>query len=477
MDHSTKTVVVLREELKRYGLPTSGDKSALVERLTTYLNNKKIEEEKELESTTTEIENAENEQRKRALEHDEQEEGVSAKVPKVSEDIPPQVPPTTTTIVGSPNTEDKHEEKPIDQSTESPSATVDESTVSKGEGNDTNQESDDKVANDTDSVCDTVSNEQTPATGSADDTVSSTLDPSSTDIMSQYAQSPYPNPIPFVTDQPALSMMAGAAYGYDQAAAAYMQQPYLVPETYAQSSPTTNNQGIIDNKIFVGGLHPYVNEQVLRQHFECFGPIKTANVVYDRATGQSKGFGFIEFESNASVTAAINSPHFSVCGKFVDIRKTNQSSGIPAGQDASQYKIYVNGVDGAITDVVITEALSRFGTIHNVNIVRTNTGIPKGFAFVQFTDTSSVEAAVKQGKMVVNGRTLEFGYAQNKKKLQPTGGATLPAPYAAYDAGYGAYGQAYSYPYSYQATTSSYPYDYSQYYGSAAAYSYPPATQ
>jgi RNA recognition motif-containing protein len=46
-------------------------------------------------------------------------------------------------------------------------------------------------------------------------------------------------------------------------------------------------------KIFVGGLPYHTTDDTLRKFFERFGEIDEAVVITDRATGKSRGYGFV----------------------------------------------------------------------------------------------------------------------------------------------------------------------------------------
>jgi len=46
--------------------------------------------------------------------------------------------------------------------------------------------------------------------------------------------------------------------------------------------------------IYVGNLSFKTTEAELRQTFEAFGTVSSASVITDRATGRSRGFGFVE---------------------------------------------------------------------------------------------------------------------------------------------------------------------------------------
>lgn len=53
------------------------------------------------------------------------------------------------------------------------------------------------------------------------------------------------------------------------------------------------------NKIFVGGLPSYLNDDQVKELLQAFGPLKSFNLVKDSLTGFSKGFAFCEFVDNS----------------------------------------------------------------------------------------------------------------------------------------------------------------------------------
>jgi RNA recognition motif-containing protein len=58
-------------------------------------------------------------------------------------------------------------------------------------------------------------------------------------------------------------------------------------------------------KIYVGNLAYGVSSSDLQQMFEAHGTVQSAQVIMDRDTGRSKGFGFVEMDSEAEAQAAI----------------------------------------------------------------------------------------------------------------------------------------------------------------------------
>ena len=57
--------------------------------------------------------------------------------------------------------------------------------------------------------------------------------------------------------------------------------------------------------IYVGNLSYEVSEEDLKEAFETFGQVETVNIIKDKYSGQSKGFGFVEMSAKAEGDAAI----------------------------------------------------------------------------------------------------------------------------------------------------------------------------
>ncbi len=58
-------------------------------------------------------------------------------------------------------------------------------------------------------------------------------------------------------------------------------------------------------KLYVGNLPYKVSDSDLQQMFEAHGTVQSAQVIMDRDTGRSKGFGFVEMGSDQEAQAAI----------------------------------------------------------------------------------------------------------------------------------------------------------------------------
>ena len=71
--------------------------------------------------------------------------------------------------------------------------------------------------------------------------------------------------------------------------------------THLNPPPSSSPSG---SKIWVGGISPLTDEGSLRRYFEGFGVVDRVDVKRDRATGQSRGFAFVQFRDADSAAAA-----------------------------------------------------------------------------------------------------------------------------------------------------------------------------
>ena len=61
----------------------------------------------------------------------------------------------------------------------------------------------------------------------------------------------------------------------------------------------------MSNKLYIGNLSFRVTSEDLEEYFATAGSVDSANVVMDRETGRSRGFGFVEMASEEEANAAI----------------------------------------------------------------------------------------------------------------------------------------------------------------------------
>ena len=87
-------------------------------------------------------------------------------------------------------------------------------------------------------------------------------------------------------------------------------------------------------KLFVGGLPFSTSDDELAEAFASFGTGASAKVITDRDTGRSKGFGFVEFESDdegKAAEAAMNGKDFG--GRTITVNQSRPMEQRPPRRD------------------------------------------------------------------------------------------------------------------------------------------------
>eukprot|EP00798_Chlamydomonas_sp_ICE-L_P003545 gene3545-13615_t len=90
----------------------------------------------------------------------------------------------------------------------------------------------------------------------------------------------------------------------------------------SRSQAGSDENALKNKKLFVGGLARAVDEAVLREHFESFGPVESAEVVLDHESKMPRGFGFVTFVSESSLKKVFEAGSMqTICDKQVEIKR------------------------------------------------------------------------------------------------------------------------------------------------------------
>ncbi|MBN2193559.1 MAG: RNA-binding protein [Polyangiaceae bacterium] len=84
----------------------------------------------------------------------------------------------------------------------------------------------------------------------------------------------------------------------------------------------------MSTKLFVGNLAYSTMDHQLRDVFSAFGTVTSASVVLDRMTGQSRGFGFVEFDSAEDARRAVSElDGTAVDGRNINVNEARERTG------------------------------------------------------------------------------------------------------------------------------------------------------
>ena len=77
--------------------------------------------------------------------------------------------------------------------------------------------------------------------------------------------------------------------------------------------------------LYIGNLSYDIDENELEEEFKAYGEVKSVKIIKDRETGNSKGFGFVEMNSNEDGSAAIE----AINGKAIKGREIRVNEARP----------------------------------------------------------------------------------------------------------------------------------------------------
>ena len=90
--------------------------------------------------------------------------------------------------------------------------------------------------------------------------------------------------------------------------------------------------------IYVGNLPFTITEDELKNMFSEFGEIASANIINDRYSGQSKGFGFVEMPSSTEAQAAIQALNGTeIKGRAVTVNEARPRNNDGRGRGPSRW--------------------------------------------------------------------------------------------------------------------------------------------
>ncbi|XP_054261155.1 heterogeneous nuclear ribonucleoprotein A1, A2/B1 homolog [Macrosteles quadrilineatus] len=178
-------------------------------------------------------------------------------------------------------------------------------------------------------------------------------------------------------------------------------------------------------KLFIGGLDYRTSDDSLKAFFEKWGEIVDVVVMKDPMTKRSRGFGFITYSSTSMVDEAMSNRPHKIDGREVETKRAvpRDEIGKPEA-GATVKKMFVGGIKDMIGEEELKEYFGEFGNVVSVSIpVNKESGVKRGFAFVEFDDYDPVDKVILKKKHVIKGRPVDVKKAMNKDAVGGKGGA------------------------------------------------------
>ncbi|UMM13037.1 hypothetical protein L5515_001514 [Caenorhabditis briggsae] len=175
--------------------------------------------------------------------------------------------------------------------------------------------------------------------------------------------------------------------------------------------------------LYVGDLHPDVNESILFEKFSAAGPVLSIRVCRDNATRLSLGYAYVNFQQPADAERAMDTMNFEALhGKPMRIMWSQRD---PAMRRSGAGNIFIKNLDKVIDNKSIYDTFSLFGNILSCKVAIDEEGSSKGYGFVHFeTEEAAQNAIQKVNGMLLAGKKVFVGKfqprAQRNRELGET---------------------------------------------------------
>ncbi|KAG6374440.1 polyadenylate binding protein [Boletus reticuloceps] len=211
--------------------------------------------------------------------------------------------------------------------------------------------------------------------------------------------------------------------------------------------------------LYVKNLDTSVTQEEFEEMFNRFGNVTSAMIQVDEA-GNSKGFGFVNFETHDEAQFAVDGLHDTECnGKKIfvsraqkkaereeELRRSYEQAKMEKLSKYAGVNLYIKNLEDDVDDEKLRSEFEPFGTITSCKVMRDEKGTSKGFGFVCFSSSDEATKAVAEmnNKMIgskplyvslaqrreVRRQQLESQIAQrNQIRMQQAAAAGIPGGY------------------------------------------------
>lgn len=173
-------------------------------------------------------------------------------------------------------------------------------------------------------------------------------------------------------------------------------------------------------KVYVGNLPYDVDSERLAQLFEQAGVVEVSEVIYNRETDQSRGFGFVTMSTIEEAEKAVEMFHrYDVGGRLLTVNKAAPRGARverPPRDSGSSFRIYVGNLPWQVDDSRLVEMFSEHGKVVDARVVYDrDTGRSRGFGFVTMASQVELDDAIAAlDGQSLEGRALRVNVAEER---------------------------------------------------------------
>jgi len=219
---------------------------------------------------------------------------------------------------------------------------------------------------------------------------------------------------PDVAEDEALEAVA------DEEPAAVLDEEVVAEEEVVEEEVGEYVEPPEEAKVYVGNLPYDVDSERLAQLFEQAGVVEVSEVIYNRETDQSRGFGFVTMSTIEEAEKAVEMFHrYDVGGRLLTVNKAAPRGARverPPRDSGSSFRIYVGNLPWQVDDSQLVQLFSEHGKVVDARVVYDrDTGRSRGFGFVTMASQTELDDAIAAlDGQSLEGRALRVNVAEER---------------------------------------------------------------
>jgi len=166
----------------------------------------------------------------------------------------------------------------------------------------------------------------------------------------------------------------------------------------------SKGRGDPNKKLFIGGVPKSVSDEEFREYFRSFGELDDCILMRD-SSGVCRGFGFVTYKDEDSYID-VSQAELHLQGQKIEQRKA-----VPPGQVVeknNEVKIFVGGLSQNVDKSALDDFFGQFGEIADSIVMMDDvSGKSRGFGFVTFSESSSVDEIMKNPRFEICGKEVQ----------------------------------------------------------------------
>jgi RNA-binding protein Musashi len=203
---------------------------------------------------------------------------------------------------------------------------------------------------------------------------------------------------------------------------------------------------ILSQHLQVLGIPWDIDTEGLRQYMSKYGDLDDIIVMKDRATGRSRGFGYVTFRTSEDAEKAVATQH-SLNGRMLEVKiATPKEDMKPPTKKIT--RVFVARIPPSVTDEMFRSYFEKYGILIDAYMPKDQiTKAHRGIGFVTYEHADSVDKLMAESHELA-GSTIAVDRATPKEETAKPWGKPFQNPYGAYGvytnaaARFGAFGGA-----------------------------------